>query len=629
MKPALLIDFDSTMVSVESLDLLAEISLRRHPERESIVAQISQITRDGMEGKLDFRESLEQRLALLSATRADVEELVSQLHGLITPSFASHREQLSDAKDRIFVLTGGFREIVVPIAESLGLHADHVFANEFIYDENGVIIGFDQEIPLSRAGGKVEVALQLQIAGRVVAIGDGYTDFEIKERGAADEFFCFAEIIKRDVVAERADKVVHGIDEVFAELDLPTRYSFPRSKLRVLLLDEVDSSAADRLSAEGYRVEVINEKLEEADLIRELADVSILGIRTRSKLPAHVFNEAKRLQAVGVFAIGLDHVDLSHAASRGIAVFNAPYSNTRSVVEMALAQIIMLMRKIPLHNANMHNGQWVKFAKDSFEVRGKTLGIIGYGNIGSQLSVLAEAIGMDVIYYDLVEKLAHGKAKRVATMDELFAKSDVISLHCDGRMTNKNLIGAEEFAKMKPGVIFINLARGHVVDLPALREAVLSGHVSGAAVDVFPVEPKSAKAEFDSVLRGLDNVMITPHVGGSTEEAQRNIAAFVSERLLTFMSTGETYGSATLPEVDLAPLARGTRILHIHRNVPGLVARVSSILASHGVNIIDQRLKTRNELGYLVTDVSGRIDEAVLKEIRDVPETIRVREVYP
>jgi D-3-phosphoglycerate dehydrogenase / 2-oxoglutarate reductase len=629
MNPILLIDFDSTVVTVESLDVLAEISLAKHPEKAKRLAKIAELTQLGMEGKLDFRESLSQRIQLLDANQEHLEKLIKKLKKAISPSFIAHKKQIQKAADRIYVVTGGFEEFVVPVMEGLGIPAAQVFANKFTFTPTGKITGFDETNPLSQSGGKVEIARQIKGEAPLVVVGDGYTDYQIREAGAADKFYCYAENIERAPVMAIADRVVYGIDEVLESSDLPTRYSFPRSKLKVLLLDSIDAEAANKFIDEGYRVEQIKEKLSDEDLIKHLKDTSIIGVRTRTKLSGKVIRSASKLMAIGVFSVGTDHVDSAAAAEKGIAVFNAPFSNTRSVVELALGETMVLARRVFEHSTSLHNGIWSKTATGAHEIRGKKLGIVGYGNIGSQLSVLAESVGLEILYYDIAEKLTHGKAQRIASLHDLLRQSDVISIHFDGRASNKNLIGQKEFDLMKDGVLFLNLSRGNVVDVEALRRAILSGKVAGAGVDVFPNEPKAQGDPFDSILRGLPNVILTPHIAGSTEEAQRNIANYVSERLTKFLSQGETLGSVSLPDIYLPPIDRGMRILHVHKNVPGIVANVSAIFARHGVNIIGQNLKTRDQVGYLVTDIAEKLPDEALAEIRAVDETIRLRVVKP
>lgn len=629
MKPTLLLDFDSTIVSVESLDLLAEISLAKHPQREERLSEIQALTKLGMEGKLDFGESLVQRLKLIDANQDHIATLTKRLLKLISPSFVAHRKQIQKSADQIYVVTGGFREIVEPVLEYLKIPKDRLFANTFTFDAKGKITGFDETNPLSRAGGKVEVAKQLAHLKPLIMVGDGYTDYQVKESGAASKFYYFAEIVERPSVSAMANRIVYGIDEVLAQTDLPTRYSFPRSKIKVLLLDNIDQDAADKFADEGYRVEQVSAKLSEDDLVKAIKDVSIIGVRTRTKLTPRVISAGEKLMGIGVFSVGTDHVDVHGAAERGVAVFNAPFSNTRSVVELALGEAMVLMRRVFEHSTALHQGRWTKTADRSYEVRGKKLGIIGYGNIGSQLSVLAESVGVDVIYYDIAEKLSHGNAKRVTSLQDLLKQSDIISVHFDGRASNKNLIGEKEFEMMKTGVIFLNLSRGSVVNYEALANAVRSGKVGGAGIDVFPNEPKSNADPFESVLQGLPNVILTPHIAGSTVEAQRNIANYVSERLLKYLAHGETLGCVSLPDLYLPPIQKGMRILHVHSNVPGIVANVSTIFAKHGVNIVGQSLKTRDSVGYLVTEIADKLPDDLLREIREVSETIKLRVVYP
>lgn len=629
MKPILILDFDSTIVTVESLDALAEISLAKHPERDARLARIEELTKLGMEGKIGFRESLSERVSLLDANQSHLDTLIKRLKKAISPSFSAHKKQLKAVADRLYVVTGGFAEFVAPIAAMLDIPNTRVYANSFIFDDEGKIIGFDEHNELSQPGGKIPVVESIPYEGPKWVVGDGFTDYQIREAGAASRFFCYAETVYRPAVAERADSVVYGIDEVLAESDLPTRYSFPRSKINILLLDSIDSEAADSLAAEGYRVERVNEKLSEDELVKRIKEVSVIGVRTRTKLPARVIQAGKRLMAIGVFSVGTDHVDVAAAASKGIAVFNAPFSNTRSVVELALGEAMVLMRRVFAHSTALHSGAWTKSAVGAHEIRGKKLGIIGYGNIGSQLSVLAESVGLEVLYYDIAEKLSHGKAQRVTSLHDLLKQSDIISVHFDGRAANKNLIGKKEFEMMKDGVIFLNLSRGNVVDYNALRDAVVSGKVGGAGIDVFPNEPKANTDPFESVLQGLPNVILTPHIAGSTEEAQRNIARYVSERLTKYIGQGETLGSVSMPDLYLPPIQKGMRVLHVHKNVPGIVASVSAIFARHGVNIVGQNLKTRDQIGYLVTDIADKVSDELLAEIREVPETIKLRVLNP
>ncbi len=401
--------------------------------------------------------------------------------------------------------------------------------------------------------------------------------------------------------------------------------SFPA---RILLLERIHPVAAERFRALGYEVEEVPAALSAGELAERLAEVTVLGIRSKTNLTRELVEAAPRLAAVGAFCIGTNQIDLDACLDHGVAVFNAPFSNTRSVVEMAVGEMIALVRDIPRKNTLLHQGIWKKKAPGSRELRGKRLGIVGYGNIGAQLSVLAEALGMEVRYYDITEKLALGNARGCRTLDELLEACDVVTVHVDGRSENRGLIGAREFARMKDGVVFINLSRGFVVDLEALRDALESGKVRGAAIDVYPAEPSQDGGAFESPLQGLPNVLLTPHIGGSTEEAQQNIARFVPDRILEFLQTGTTNLSVNFPNLQLPEFNEAHRVVHVHRNVPGILARIDHVLASREINITGQYLKTNERVGYVITDIQNDYDADVVEELAAIPETIRVRVLY-
>lgn len=405
--------------------------------------------------------------------------------------------------------------------------------------------------------------------------------------------------------------------------------SLEKSKIRILLLEGVHQSALDTLNAAGYtNIEYLSHSLAEEDLMEKIADAHFVGLRSRTQLTEKVFEAAKKLVAVGCFCIGTNQVDLQAATRRGIAVFNAPFSNTRSVAELVLAQAILLLRGVPEKSAKAHRGDWQKSAKDSYEIRGKKLGIIGYGNIGTQFSVLAESLGMDVYFYDVVSKLPIGNATQVGSMQELLNIADVVSLHVPETPSTRYMFKAEQLAQMKPGAILMNASRGTVVDIEALADSLRSGKLLGAAIDVFPVEPKSNKEEFVSPLREFDNVILTPHVGGSTIEAQENIGREVAEKLTMYSDNGTSVSSVNFPEVALPSHPNQHRLLHIHENVPGVMSEINHVFSDNGINICGQYLQTKEDIGYVVIDVDKAYSELALEKLRQVNGTIRCRVLF-
>ena len=404
--------------------------------------------------------------------------------------------------------------------------------------------------------------------------------------------------------------------------------SFPKNKIKVLLLENIHSRGVTLLKEEGYQVEVVSSGLSEEELSEKIKDISILGIRSKTNVTKKVLDNASKLMAVGAFCIGTNQIDLEECQKKGVAVFNAPYSNTRSVVELAIAEMIMLIRNLTDKISAMHVGKWDKSANGSFEIRGKKLGLVGYGNIGKQLSVLGEAMGMTVYYFDVDERLGIGNATKCKTMKELCSIADVISLHVDGRKENKNIIGEREFSWMKDRVIFINLSRGHVVDIPALRTSIESGKIGGCAVDVFPTEPYSNADEFISELKGLPNTILTPHIGGSTQEAQENIAEFVPTKIMGYINSGSTTNSVNFPNMTLPAFENAHRFIHIHHNKPGVLAEITNTLASHNMNVVGQYLKTNEAIGYVITDINKDYDPAVTKELKKIEGTIKFRVLY-
>lgn len=628
MKRHIIIDFDSTFTQVEALDVLGEISLARDEEKEKNLREVENLTDLGMKGELDFRESLEERLRLLKAHKDHLPELIKTLKERVSSSFVRNRQFFEEYHENIYIISNGFKEFIVPIVEEYGVRAENVFANTFEFDETGNIAGFDRENVLSSNNGKVEQLKHLNLEGDVYVIGDGYTDYEIKASGLANKFYAFTENVEREKVLEKADHITPSLDEFLFVHNMNKAISYPKNRINVLLLENVHQDAVDIMKKEGYNVSVHPGAMDEDELAERIKDVSVIGIRSKTHLTKKVLDNANRLIGVGAFCIGTNQIDLEECLKKGIAVFNAPFSNTRSVVELAIGEIILLMRNLPDKMKLMHDGKWEKSANGSFETRSKKLGIVGYGNIGAQLSVVAESIGFDVYYYDIEEKLPLGNVTKCKSLKELLNNVDIVTLHVDGRKENLNMIGQEEFNQMKDGVIFLNLSRGHVVDIKALKANIESGKVKGAGIDVFPKEPKTNNEEFASELRGLPNVILTPHIGGSTLEAQENIGNFVPGKLIEYINTGGTTNSVNFPNLQLPVLKNAHRLIHIHQNMPGVIAEINRVLAAHDINIVGQYLKTNETIGYVITDIDKEYDKAVIKDLKGLKGTIRFRVLY-
>jgi D-3-phosphoglycerate dehydrogenase len=409
----------------------------------------------------------------------------------------------------------------------------------------------------------------------------------------------------------------------------PTTTSYPKDKIKIVFFENVSDAAINIFKDAGYvDIKKFSGALPESQLIQEIKDAHLIGIRSKTMITDRVLQHAKKLQAIGCFCIGTNQVNLAEARKRGVVVFNAPYSNTRSVAELIIGASIMLIRRIIDKNKSAHEGIWNKEAKGSFELRGKTLGIIGYGNIGSQVSILAEALGMKVLFYDVATKLPLGNAISKKSLKELVSKSDIVTLHVPETRQTKNLINKTLLKQFKKGSILLNYARGEVVDLDALRQALLTGQLSGAGVDVFPLEPEKNGDAFVSPLQGLSNVLLTPHIGGSTEEAQYNIGEDVSAKMLNFLETGATTGSHTIPELSLPQQEKTHRILHIHNNIPGVLSEINSSLSEHKINVLAQYLKTNDEIGYVVLDIDTKLSKSAVELLRKVKGAIKVRLLY-
>ena len=620
-------DFDSTLTKVEALDILAEITLANNPRKDAVIQEIIDITNLGIDGEISFTTSLEKRIQLLKANKADLNPLIEALKKQVSKSIESNKAFFESYANDIYVISCGFKEFIDPIVAEYNIPTERVFANTFEFAADGEIIGFDATNPLSQHNGKIECLKGMNLSGEVQVIGDGYSDYVTREAGVADTFFAYTENVTRVKTTENADYIAPNLDEFLYVNKLPRNISYPKNRIKILLLENVHPDAFEKLSKDGFSVETVARSLSEDELIEKIKDVHVLGIRSKTKVTKKVIAAAEKLMTVGAFCIGTKQIDLEACKENGIVVFNAPYSNTRSVVELAIGEIIMLMRSVFQRSTELHNGQWNKTAQGSKEVRGKKLGIVGYGNIGKQLSILAEALGMHVFYYDIEDKLALGNATKVSDLSELLAISDVVTLHIDDNPANKNFFGKKEISQMKEGAVLVNLSRGFVVDILALKEALESGKVSGAAVDVYPEEP-AKNGEFITQLKGLNNVILTPHVGGSTEEAQKDIADFVPNKMMAYINSGNTVDAVNFPNIRLPRQTKAHRFLHIHKNVPGIMAEINKVLAKFDMNITGQYLSTDDKVGYVISDLDKEYNQDVLNELRAVKGTIKFRVLY-
>ncbi len=620
-------DFDSTLTQVEALDILAELTLDKRADRDAVIHEIQEITNLGIDGEISFTESLERRIRLLGAHREDLDPLITELRKKISKSITSNKEFFREYAPDIYVISCGFKEFIDPIVAEYNIPSERVYANTFEFDEEGKIVGFDTQNVLSSHNGKIACLESLNLEGEVQVIGDGYSDYVMREAGIAHKFFAYTENVHREKAARHADHIAPNLDEFLFVNDLPRNLSYPKNRIKILLLENVHPAAFDNLSEDGFSVELVKHSLPEEELIKRIKGVHVLGIRSKTQVTQRVLDAADKLLVIGAFCIGTTQIELEYAKNKGVVVFNAPYSNTRSVVELAIGEIIVLMRSIFPRSTEIHGGQWNKTAANAREIRGKNLGIVGYGNIGKQLSVLAEAMGMRVYYYDVDEQLALGNAVKCDSLEDLLSVSDAVTLHIDDNPANQDFIGEREFARMREGSFLINLSRGFVVNIPAMVSALKSGRLAGAAIDVYPEEPRSNGA-FLTELAGLDNVILTPHIGGSTEEAQRNIADFVPNKIMEYINAGSTVDAVNFPNIRLPKQENAHRFLHIHENVPGIMAHVNEVLARYEMNIIGQYLSTDPEVGYVITDLDKEYNKDVIRELKNIEHTIKFRVLY-
>jgi len=643
---SIIIDFDSTIINAEGLELVIRAALQRCPEDERRVKleSLAELTESATTGAVPLSEAFRKRFSLARITAEDVEQVAKSIRSVINPLVRETIDILKKRNKTLFIFSSSFEELVHPVADELGIPLTHVFTNKLRYDANGEIAGLEEDNPLFLSMGKVYIAEQLKKEGRLLdgtaVVGDGFSDLSIRKNNIAKMFVYFSGTRLHEVIRIQADFAVDRFDQLLPlfcsndevsneTADALTIHepSAPQAAPSVLLLESIHEKARSKLIEAGFAVQCQKEAWSEQELEEGAAAVNVLGIRSRTRVTAAAISQLPDLWVIGAFCIGTNQIDLAAAANAGIPVFNAPYSNTRSVAELVVGETIMLLRRTFEKSSAAHRGEWMKGARGCSEIRGKTVGIIGYGRIGSQVSVLLENLGMSVVFHDIVDKLPLGNARRAENLDALLERSDLVTLHVPDTPQTRGLIGREQIARMKQGAFLINSSRGFVVDLQALREALDDGVVAGAAIDVFPEEPVNPSARFASPLQGAANVILTPHIGGSTQEAQENIAHYVSEKISKFCKTGSTIGAVNYPEIEL-PRVDGThRILHVHLNVPGVLAKINSVFARRNINVEGQLLKTHNNIGYLIVDVDRDISEHVHNLMKAITETIKVRRI--
>ncbi|HNW58544.1 MAG TPA: phosphoglycerate dehydrogenase [bacterium] len=643
----IIFNFDSTLIHAEGVELILEQALQRQKSRQraALLERLAQISMLADLGETSVADALHQCFALARVTRADVTAVAARVLETLNPRVIESVTALQQAGKHIFIFSTGFEELVRPVTRALHVDDDHVFTNQLIYDFKGEVVGFNEKNPLFLSAGKGFLIEQLRNDGRLpggtAIVGRSASDLAIRKNNIARIFVYFANARIHEEIRRQADYVVDRFDHLlplfFSEEELSNEgiqlfyaqngHVEAAAQPTILLLENVHEEAVRRFRSEGLEPRMLKGALRNDELCTGAGDIHILGIRSQTRVTARVLAAMPELWAIGAFCIGTNQIDLAQAAKSGIPVFNAPYSNTRSVAELVVGEIIMLMRRIPEKSQAAHAGSWLKSSAGCSEIRGKTVGIIGYGHIGSQVSVLLESLGMSVCFHDIVDKLPLGNAHKSASLEELLSRADVVTLHVPDTPATRNLIGAAQLRRMKKGAILLNSSRGRVVDLAALRAALDKGVLAGAAVDVFPEEPDQTNESFSTPLQGAANTILTPHIGGSTEEAQVSIARYVSEKLLRFIQTGATTGAINFPEVELPRVAQTHRILHVHYNVPGVLAKINNLFARRSINVAGQLLQTRGEIGYLIVDVDQQVSGQVLDLMGHIAETIKVRKI--
>jgi D-3-phosphoglycerate dehydrogenase / 2-oxoglutarate reductase len=596
-QPWFIIDFDSTFTQVEAMEELAAISLKNDPEKEAIIEQIKHLTDLAMDGKMPFNKSLKARIALLSAKKYHLNMLVNRLRKKVSPSFARNKEFFKKYQGRVLIVSGGFKEFIAPVVKSFFIDEDCIYANTFIYDKKNNIIGSDEENPLAQEGGKVKLLKQLKLKGQVIAIGDGYTDYQMRESGMAEQFFAFTENIARERVLAKADYIAPSLDEILYKMKLPMALSYPKSRINAVLLGKETFATEPYFKLEGYNV--IKRETLTNKALADLKNASIIVSSLKQKITD--LNNFPKLISLAVWGNNNHQFNASIAQQMAVPIFSSPFANTRSVVELGLGFMFQLSRQT------------------NTELRGKKIGIIGYGNAGSLMGVLAQNLGMDVLYFDEKDRAPLGNAIACKSITDLLKKSNYVVL-----LQSKNtgtILAEKELKQMQPNACLINLSYDDSVEVQAALKLVQQKKLFGFAMD-FQQEENYLK------LKQNNQIIATLNQRNNTLETQQNIASFTSEKIIQYINTGNISRSLNFPDIQLPALQGSHRFIHIHKNKPGLLAKINAILAKHKINITGQYLKTNETLGYVITDVSKKYDNEVINELKKIEATIKFRVIY-
>ena len=601
-----IIDFDSTFTQVEAIEELAAISLKNDPDKEDIIEKIKQLTDMAMEGKMPFNNSLKARIALLSAKKYHINMLVNKLRKKVSVSFARNKSFFKTYEGRVLIVSGGFKEFIEPVVKSFNISADCVYANTFTYDKKNNIIGADENNFLAQEQGKVKLIKQLKLKGDVFVIGDGFTDYQIKEAGLCKQFFAFTENIRRKSVIEKADLIAPSLDEILFSQNLPMALSYPKSRIKAVLIGEGTFLAESYLKSEGYQIEKYTSRSNRIGQAIRSASLAIISSNIQISDDDIV---QSKLVCVSIWGDNKLPINKNLCAEKGIAVFNSPFANTRSIAELALYAMFNFSKN---QNAKSVLG---------FELMGKKLGVVGYENSGSLLLVLAQSLGMDVSYYDEKDRASLGNASPAKNMIELIKRSDFIVITSTPFTLKKPLFGAREISQINKNAFLINLCDDDTIDLSAIESLLSQSKINGFYMDCMHIETHKYVSTFKNTFTSLNQ-------RNNTIETQENIAKYTSQKMIEYLNTGNTNSCINMPNIQLPELQNSHRFIHIHHNKSGILAKINSILGKHKINITGQYLKTNDSIGYVITDVAKQYDKEVIEELKAISETIRFRVLY-